>query len=104
MSNSFGYKVYAGVLTTDLQLDTFTDLGGNVQGGFIINDDSTNPMSVQFAYNTDGASASFGDALVLKSGERLVVDGLGYIRAIKLIWTANVAYRILVSANRSTIQ
>ena len=98
------YKTYSGTLIADLQLDTLTDLGAPVQGGFIINDDPANSMSVQFAYNSDGATASFGDLLVLKPGERLVVDGLGYIKAVNLVFSAACLYRILFSAFRSMIQ
>jgi hypothetical protein len=104
MSAAFGYKTYSGTLAADLQIDILTDLGSPAQGGFIINDDAANSFQVQFAYNSDGVTASFGDLFTLKPGERLVIDGLGFMKAVNLVFGASALYRILFSASRSTIQ
>ena len=87
------WKVYAGTLTADADLDVNTDLGRNARFMKVWNDD---PASDSFSVSIDvSGTPTFGDALEVKAGETLELNGLT-IDQIRLTHSADAEYRVLV--------
>jgi len=94
------YKVYEATLTVDTVIDARAAINQYPKGGYIKNDDLANSMGVAFSFG----GSTYGDTLTLKAGEQIVLCDFPKFSKIKLVWSANVAYRIVVGFFKTGVE